>query len=168
MNRFHDLDSGIACLGNLVGSNSPNLCRLCAGLRVANGSLTGKLVTFLAMFAATLPISLPGDHRAACAFPTDISGRKAEVNQRQTVFDAFGLVLDTARVKDDGAIGLGKKPRCALDGFGRHSGLFRNSTRVPSASRFCNWLEAGRMRRDEISGLQTIAQNDVKQTHVQS
>src|SRR5258705_10330606 len=168
MNRLHDLYSGIACLGNLVGSNSPDLCRRCVGLWVADGSLTGKLVAFLAVFTATLPISLPGNHRAACTFPADISCRKAKVNQRRTIFDAFGLMLDTAGVKDDGAIGLGKKPRCALDGFRRHSGLFRNSTRVPSASRFGNLFEADRVRRNEITALQTIAQNDVKQTHVQS
>src|SRR5260370_30075634 len=101
MNRFHDLYSGIACLGNLVGSNSPDLCRVCASFRVAAGSLAGKLVAFLAVFAATLPVSLPGDHRAARAFPTNVSGRKAQVNQRRTVFDAFGLVLATARVKND-------------------------------------------------------------------
>src|SRR6266436_9187445 len=142
MNRFHDLYSGIACLGNLIGSNSPNLCRVCAGLRVANGSLTGKLVTFLAMFAATLPISLPGDHGAARAFPTDIAGRKAQVNQCRTVFDAFELVLDTARMKDDGTFGRRKEACGALDGLRWHSRLFRNSTRVPGASRFRNLFEA--------------------------
>src|SRR6266446_540230 len=102
MNRFHDLYSGIARLGNLVRGNSPNLCRVCAGFRVADGSLTGKLIAFLAVFTATLPISLPGDHRAARTFPADIPGRKAQVNQRRTVFDSLRLVLDTARVKDDG------------------------------------------------------------------
>src|SRR4029077_18653016 len=124
---------GIARLGNLVGSNSPDLCRVCAGFRVADGSLTGKLVAFLAVFAATLPISLPGDHRAARAFPTDISGRKAQVNQRRTVFDAFGLMLDTARVKDDGTFGLRKEAGRALDGLGRHSRLFRNGAGGPGA-----------------------------------
>jgi hypothetical protein len=82
MNRFHDLYGGIACLGNLFRSNSPDLCRVRAGFWVADRSLTRKLVAFLAMLAATLPISLPGDHRAARTFPADISGRKAQVNQR--------------------------------------------------------------------------------------
>src|SRR6266404_326814 len=130
MNRFHDLYSGITCLGNLVGSNSPNLGRVRASFRVADRSLAGKLVAFLAVFAATLPISLPSDHRAARAFPTNVSGRKAQVNQRQTVFDAFGLVLDTARVKDDGTFGLRKEARRALDGLGWHSGLFAKAERA--------------------------------------
>src|SRR5580693_2148520 len=134
MNRFHDLYGGIAGLRNVFRRDAPDLCRVCAGFRVADGSLTGKLVAFLAVFAATLPISLPGDHRAARAFPANISGRKAQVNQRRTVFDAFGLVLDTARVKNDGTFGLGKEVRRALDGLGWHSGLFRHSTRVPGAS----------------------------------
>src|SRR5882762_3809801 len=119
MNRLHDLYSGIACLGNLVSGNSPNLCRVCASFRVADGSLTGKLVAFLAVFTATLPISLPGDHGAARAFPTNIAGRKAQVNQCRTVFDAFGLesIERTARMKDDGTFGRRKEACGALDGL---------------------------------------------------
>src|SRR6266404_4674234 len=116
MNRLNDLYSGIACLGNLVSGNSPNLCRVCASFRVAYGSLTGKLVAFLAVFTATLPISLPGDHGAARAFPTNIAGRKAQVNQCRTVFDAVGLVLDTARMKDDGTFGRRKEGCGSLEG----------------------------------------------------
>src|SRR5580704_7775148 len=168
MNRFHDLYGGITCLRNLFGSNSPDLCRVCAGFRVADGSLTGKLVAFLAVFAATLPIPLPGDHRAASAFPTNISGCKAQVNQRRTVFDAFGLVLDTTCVKDDGTFGPRKEARRSHNGLGWHSGLFRNSAWVPDASRFGNLFEANRMGQNEISPLQPVAQDDVKQTHVQS
>src|ERR1700730_5450065 len=108
MNRFHDFYSGISGLRNVIRGDAPDLCRVCTGLRVADGSLTGKLVAFLAVFAATLPISLPGDHRAARAFTANISGCKAQVNQRRTVFDAFGLVLDTARVKNDGTFSLRK------------------------------------------------------------
>src|ERR1700675_2486959 len=151
MNRFHDLYGGIAGLRDVFRGDAPDLCRVCAGFRVADGSLTGKLVAFLAVFAAALPISLPRNHRAARAFPANISGCEAQVNQRRTVFDAFGLVLHTTRVKNDGALGLRKWPRRALDGLRRHSGLFRNSARVPGASRFGNFLETGRMSRNEIS-----------------
>jgi hypothetical protein len=105
------------------------------------------------VFAATLPISLPGNHRAARAFPTYVSGCKAQVNQRRTVFDAFGLVLDTARVKNDGTFGLCKEARRSLNGLRRHSGFFRNSARVPGASRFGNLFEADRMSRNEVSAL---------------
>jgi len=100
-----------------------------------------------------LPISLPRNHRASRAFPTNISSRKAQVNKRRTVFDAFGLVLDTARVKNDGTFGLCKEARRALDGLRRHSGLVRNSARVPGASRFGNLFEADRMSRNEVSAL---------------
>src|SRR4029077_15988688 len=168
MNRFHDLYGGIAGLGNLVGSNSPDLCRVSASFGIVDRTLTGKLVAFLAVFAATLPIPLPGDHRAASAFPTNISGCKAQVNQRRTVFDAFGLVLDTTCVKDDGTFGPRKEARRSLNGLGWHSGLFRNSAWVPNASRFGNLFEANRMGQNEISPLQAVAQDDVKQTHVQS
>src|ERR1700719_13111 len=153
MNRFHDLYGGIAGLGNLVGSNSPDLCRVSASFGIVDRTLTGKLVAFLAVFAATLPISLPRNHRASRAFPTNISSRKAQVNQRRTVLDAFGLVLDTTRVKDNGTFGVCKEARRALDGLGRHSGLFRNCTWIPGASRFGNLFEADRMSRNEVSAL---------------
>jgi hypothetical protein len=105
------------------------------------------------VFAATLPISLPRNHRASRAFPTNISSRKAQVNKRRTVFDAFGLVLDTARVKDDGTFSPSEEARRSLNGLRRHSGFFRNSARVPGASRFGNLFEADRMSRNEVSAL---------------
>src|SRR6202030_4590532 len=114
MNRFHDLHGGIAGLRDFFRGDTPDLRRVCTGFRIADGSLTGKLVAFLAVFAATLPISLAGDHRAARAFPANISGCEAQVNQRRTVFDAFGLVLDTAGVKNDGTFGPRKEARRSL------------------------------------------------------
>jgi len=83
-------------------------------------------------------------------FPTDTFPR---VGFLRISNYAFGLVLDTTRVKDNGTFGLCKEARRALDGLGRHSGLFRNCTRIPGASRFGNLFEADRMSRNEVSAL---------------
>ena len=97
---------------------------MCARFGIADGTLPGKLVTLLAVFAPALPVALPGDHRAARAFAAEIARRETQVDQRQAVFNAFRLVLNAPRMQHNGAIGLGKQSCCAFDGLGRYSCLF--------------------------------------------
>ena len=168
MDRFHDLDSGIAGLRNFVRSNAPDFRRMSARFGIADRTLAGKLVALLAVLASALAVALPGDHGAAGTFPSDVAGREAQVNQRQTVFNAFRLVLDSARMQHNGAVSFGKEVSGAFNGFGRYSALLSGSTRVPGANRFRYLFESRRVRRNKIAPLQAVAQNDVEQTHVQS
>src|SRR5262245_44760143 len=115
MDRFHDFHRGITGLWNLFGRDAPYFRRVCASLGIADRTLTRKLFTFLSVLASTLPVALPGDHGAPCTFAPDISGREAQVDQRETILDPLRLVLDTARVQSDRSFGVGKKVRRAFD-----------------------------------------------------
>src|SRR5262249_15502510 len=146
----------------------PHLRRVGSSLRIADRTLSGKLVALLSVFASPLPVALARDHRAPRALAADIARRKAQVDECQAILDALRLMLDSACVQSNGAIGLGKKMSGSLDGLRRHTGLLGNGSRVPSLHRFRDLLETARARRDEVPFLKTVPQDHVKQPHVES
>ena len=74
--------------------------------RIGDRSLARQLVALLSVLAAALAVALPGDHRAARAFAADVAGREADVDEREAVLDALGLMLEPARVQRDRALAL--------------------------------------------------------------
>src|SRR5438876_1159188 len=88
MNGFHDFNSGVPGLRNFFRRNSPDFLSVSARFEVVDRTLARKLIAFLAVFTPALAVALPGNHRAARAFASDVAGRKAQVDQRQAVFDA--------------------------------------------------------------------------------
>src|ERR1041384_3898507 len=152
MDCFHNFDGRITRSWNFVRSDAPYLRGMSARFRIADRTLAWKLVTFLTVFAATLPISLAGNHGAARAFATEVSRRQAQVNQPQAVFHTFRLMFDP--------------PSVQIDGFGRNSAFLPRRARIPRANRLCYLLESCGEFRNEIAPFKSIAQNDVQQTHV--
>ena len=95
VDRVHDLHARCspAC-GSLVGRDAPDLGDVLARRRIGDGPLAGQLIALLAVLAAALAVALAGDHDAAGAFAADVAGGEAEVDHRQAVLDALGVVLD--------------------------------------------------------------------------
>ncbi len=75
----------------------------------------GQLIALLTVLAATLPIALAGDHHAARTLASEVAGREIQVEHRQAVLDAFGMMLDAARMDAHRAIGLADPMRGLLD-----------------------------------------------------
>ena len=166
MNRFHDLHRRIAGLWNFVRRDAPDPCRVGAGLGIVDGALTGKLIALLAVLAPPLSVTLTRDHGATRPFTADISGSQAEIDQRQTVFDTFGLVLDAASMKNDGSLRFGKKVGGALDGFRRNAGLARNCSRIPGVHRLRDLFKASGIPSNETLVFEPVPQHNVKDSHV--
>ena len=89
MNRFHDFDRGVSSLRNFVRRDAPDFCGVGARLWIADGTLPGKLVAFLPVFAAALSVALSGDHGAAGAFPPDVARGETKIYEREAVLYAF-------------------------------------------------------------------------------
>ena len=103
-------DGGVAGCG-IRRARCPTPSPCARARRIVIERWPGKLVALLPVLAAALAVALPGDHGAARAFAPDVAGGEAQVDQRQAVLDAFGLVLEAARMQHDRAIGI--REQCA-------------------------------------------------------
>ena len=119
VNRLHDFDCGVSGLRNLVRLDAPDFGHMFSRFRIRYGALAGQLIALLSVFASALAIALAGDHGAARAFPADVAGRQAYVDQRKNVFHTLRLMLDAARMKRESALAGGEPVRGLFDGFRR-------------------------------------------------
>ena len=131
-------------------------------------ALPGQLIAFLPVLAAALPIALAGDHVAACAFASDVSGCQAKVDQRKYIFDTVGMVFDAARMQRKSVL---RRRRTRAPPFRSTPG----GTPVTSAVRcgsqcldvFFDLVETDRVVGDECPILQAIPQDDVQDAREQ-
>ena len=89
----HNLLRAVARLGKFFGLDAPDAGNVLASGRIGQGSLTGKLVTFLSMLTPALAVSLAGDHRGASALAPDVSGGESNVDHSQAILHTLGLML---------------------------------------------------------------------------
>src|SRR5215472_223636 len=117
MNRIHDLLSAVAGLWKFLGPNAPDSSHIFARSRIREGTLAGKLIAFLPVFSSALAIALAGNHRRARAFAPNVARRKSNINYRRTVFDALRVMLETARMHQDGALRFSNPTGSSLNRF---------------------------------------------------
>ena len=104
MDRVHDFLGAVAWLRKLFGLYAPDAGYVLARRRISERTLTGKLVALLSMLTSTLAVALAGDHGGTRALAPDIAGSESNVEHRQAVLHAFGLVLQSAGVHHDGPL----------------------------------------------------------------
>src|ERR1051326_2544957 len=119
MDRVHDLDRRVSGLRDLAGLNAPDSRDVFAAGRIGNMPLPGELIAFLAVFAATLAISLAGDHIGSRAFSPDVAGGETEVDHREAIFHAVRMVFHAAGMKCHGTPRFTEPARRFFDGGGR-------------------------------------------------
>ena len=157
--------------GQLLGLDAPDAERRACG---RSGSvierMPGQLVGFLPVLASALPVALPGDHHAARALAAEVAGREIQVEHREAVLDALGMMLDAARVEAHRAIGLADPVRRLLDIARRDAGDPRGAIGRPvaapmppphpsrSCARRCSRCSPGRRARCTCS----IARNNAR------
>jgi hypothetical protein len=133
-----------------------------ARYRIGEHPLSRKLIAFLPVFAATLPIALASDHGAATTLTSHMPRCEDHIDNGQTVLHAFRLMLDSARVHRDGAFGFGKPVRGLLNVFRRHTGHFRYFAGIPCCDGFFHRIEASGVLRNKLLVLKAVPQNDVE------
>ena len=72
--------------------------------RIRNRTLSGKLIGLLSVLASALPVALAGDRSVTTTRRADFSRRQHEIDIRQHVVDAVGVMLNAARVHDHGSL----------------------------------------------------------------
>src|SRR6185369_10564640 len=107
------------------------------------------------MLASPLAVSLAGDHGGAAAVASDMAGGEHDIDDRQTVFDAFRLVLEPARVQSNGAFGFCDPVGGLLDVFRRDACYGCDALRVPGRHRFLYGVETCRVLGNELLVFQT-------------
>ncbi len=125
----HDFLGAVAWLGKFFRLDAPDAGYVFTGRRIGERTLTWKLVAFLPMLASTLAVSLAGNHRWPGTFAADVAGGKSDIDHRQTVLYAFGLMLQSAGVHHDGALRFADPARGLLDRFGWHAGHIGSTLR---------------------------------------
>src|SRR5579862_5796714 len=118
--------------------------------RVLDVAAAGELVAPLSMLAAALPVPLSRDHRVARSGLPDFSRRQTQVDARETVLDAFGVVLDPPRMEKHRGRRGPPHPSGFFDRVGGNAGdLSRPLRRIPGDG-LSHGLEAARVIRDEL------------------
>src|SRR5262249_53907183 len=145
----HDLYRGVAGAGQVVGRDTPNARDVLPRCWIGEAALSRELIALLSVFASVLAVALASDHDGARAFASDISSGQRDCDRRLAILDAFGLVLQTARMEDHRAPRFADPMRGLFDGLGRHAGHAGRAPRIPGLDRFGGLLEAGSMRLDE-------------------
>src|SRR5207302_10605756 len=88
-----------------------------AVLRVFNVATARQLRGFLAHLAPTLTIALPGQGTVAGSRPPKIAGRQGQVNRCNSIVDTLTLVLQSARLVQQGGVGTSVHTSCLVDHF---------------------------------------------------
>ena len=167
MDGVHDLLRGVARLGKFFGRDAPDAGNMLASRGIGERSLAGKLVALLPMLTAALAVALAGDHGGPGALASDISGGQSNVDHRQAILHAFGLVLQSASVHHDGPLRFADPVRGLLDGLRRHACHFSHSCADPTLGGLGHGLKAGGVLVDEFAILQAVTQDDVQHSHQQ-
>src|ERR1051326_1296870 len=81
--------------------HAPDLSDIGPMVGIFDISRPGQLVAFLALFSATLAVSLPGNHGITAAFAADPPGRDYQIDSRHTIQYTFGMVFDPARMEQE-------------------------------------------------------------------
>ena len=124
MDRVHDFLGAVAGLGKFFGLDAPDARNILARGGISERTLAGKLVALLPMLTPALAVALAGNHRGTRALAPNISGSKSNVEYRQAVLHAFGLMLQSASVHHDGPLRFADPARGLLDGLRRHARHF--------------------------------------------
>lgn len=115
------LHHGGAGAGEFGLLDAPDPADLRPVLGVADGAAAGQEVGLLAVFAAALAVALPGDGAVAGAGLADVAGGDAQVDDREAVLDALGVVFDAAGVPGHGLARAGEGTGDLDDLLGRDS-----------------------------------------------
>src|SRR5262245_58256497 len=154
VDRFHDFHRRVAGTRNLLGRDAPHLRDVRASRRIVDRALAGQLIALLSVLAAALPVALAGDHRRTAALAAEMTRREAEIDHGRAVLDAFRMMLETARVQGDRAIGFREHVRGALDRLGRHARGFGDAAWIVRLRGFRDDVEARRVLGDKASILE--------------
>ena len=98
VDSVHDFLRAVARLGKFFGLDAPDAGNVLASGGIRERTLPWKLVALLPMLASALAVSLAGNHRGTSALAPDISGGKSNVEHRQAILYAFGLMLQSPSV----------------------------------------------------------------------
>src|SRR5215470_18665930 len=122
MDGLAHLRGSIADAWQFLFGHAPALGHDAAVLRIVDIAPTRELVTPLPMLPPTLAVALTGDGRVPAARLANLPSRQNQVDTRQTVFRALGVMLNATSVQKHGCRGCAP-PLCRLDnGCRRHAG----------------------------------------------
>ena len=129
VNRFDQRHSGKALAGDRFFRHAPHAGDVLAVLGIRDIASTGQLIALLSLLARALAVALAGDHRVAAAFAADTSAGDHQVDGRDAVIHALGVVLDAARMQQEA--GRRRAPHLggADDHLRRHAGNLRRVLR---------------------------------------
>ena len=99
VDRLDDLLGGNALAGDLRLVASPHRGDVGAVLGVGDVAVARQLVALVAVLAAALAVALTGDRRHAATRLAELAGGQPEVDRRDDVVDALGVLLDAAGVE---------------------------------------------------------------------
>ena len=72
---------------------------------IRDRTLTGKLIRFLTVLATTLAVALSGDGSVTAARCSNLPGCQHEIDVRENVVDAIGVMFYAAGVHHHGGLG---------------------------------------------------------------
>ena len=90
-------------------------------LGIGDVAVARELVAFVAVLAAALAVALAGDRRDAAPGLAELARGQAEVDRREHVLDALGVLLDTAGVEQHAGRRRAPPLGGLLDARGRHA-----------------------------------------------
>ena len=97
----------------------------------------------------------------------DVSGCQRDVHDRRTVLDAFGLMLQSARVHQDRALGRADPARRFLNRLRWNACHFGRFAQVPLAGGCRDLVETGRVLTDEVTVFKAVTQDHVQHSQQQ-
>ncbi|MNM82271.1 hypothetical protein D3C81_942980 [compost metagenome] len=133
------------------------------GVRVLDRPVARQLVGLESMFAAALPIGLPGDGAEAAARFTDVPAQQAQVDVLQRMLHAVHLLLQTPRGQDDPAFRPGESPGHLPDRFLRDPGEDGHSVGRERPHSFLHRFNPFRMFGHEFRIVQPLFQDHMQQ-----
>ena len=101
MNGFDERNGRKAFLWNRFLRHAPDTGNVLAVLRICRCHGCPAAGRISALLAATLAVSLAGNHRVTAAFAPDPPSRHDQVDRRHAVLHAFGVVLNTSRMHQE-------------------------------------------------------------------
>src|SRR5262249_4469510 len=102
MDSLAHLRGGVAAAWQFVFGHAPALGNDAAVLRIVDVPPARELVTPLPMLSPALAIPLTGDGRVPAARLANLAGGQYQVDARQTVFRALGVMLNASGVQEHG------------------------------------------------------------------
>ena len=122
MDGLTHLRGSVADAWQFIFGHAPALGNDAAVLRIVDVPPTRELVTTLPMLPPALAISLAGDGRVPAAWLANLASGQDQVDARQTVFRALGVMFNAAGVQEHGCRCCAPPLRRLDNGCRRHAG----------------------------------------------